>query len=60
MAVHVIDTPKEVVSLLNDIDNQPKEPPSLHVDIEGVNLSRHGSISIILTLQRTTRTNCLL
>ena len=47
MNVHVVSTPDEVVSLLNDIENQPTKPPSLYLDIEGVSLSRHGSVSII-------------
>ena len=47
MTVYIVDTPHEIVSLLNDIENQPTNPPSLYLDIEGVNLSRHGSISIV-------------
>jgi len=47
MTVHIVNTPNEVVSLLNDIENRPTNPPSLYLDIEGVRLSRHGSISII-------------
>lgn len=47
MTVYIVNTPNEVVTLLNDIENQPTKPPSLYLDIEGVSLSRHGSISII-------------
>ena len=47
MNVHIVNTTSEVVSLLNDIENQPTKPPSFYLDIEGVSLSRHGSISII-------------
>ena len=47
MAVSVVDSPAQVVSLLNQLENLPTHPPSLYFDIEGVNLSRHGSITII-------------
>ncbi len=43
----LVDSSTSVVSLLNDLENQPTSPPSLYLDIEGIKLSRHGSISII-------------
>ena len=47
MTISIIDSPLALVSFLNDLENQPVNPPSLYLDIEGVALSRHGSISII-------------
>ncbi|KAK0509428.1 hypothetical protein JMJ35_007822 [Cladonia borealis] len=47
MTISIIDTSIALVSFLNDLENQPINPPSLYLDIEGVALSRHGSISII-------------
>lgn len=47
MTISIIDTPIALVSFLKDLENLPTNPPSLYLDIEGVALSRHGSISII-------------
>lgn len=47
MTITIVDSSTSVVSLLNDLENQPTSPPSLYLDIEGIKLSRHGSISII-------------
>ena len=47
MTISIIDSPITLVSFLNELENQPINPPSLYLDIEGVALSRHGSISII-------------
>lgn len=43
----IIDSCDSIASLIDSIVNLPTEPPSLYVDIEGVNLSRHGSVSIL-------------
>lgn len=47
ISIVLVDSSTSVVSLLNDLENQPTSPPSLYLDIEGIKLSRHGSISII-------------
>ena len=47
MASSIVDSPTTLISLLDTLDNQPTSPPSLYLDLEGTNLSRHGSISII-------------
>ena len=47
MTVSIIDTLIALVSFLDDLENQLTNPPSLYLVIEGVALSRHGSISII-------------
>ena len=46
----IVDTEPAVVALLDSLANLPTQPPSLYLDIEGVNLSRHGSISILQLL----------
>lgn len=33
--------------MIQALDNLPAKPPSLYIDLEGVNLSRHGTISIM-------------
>ncbi|KAL4963976.1 uncharacterized protein BDV14DRAFT_201234 [Aspergillus stella-maris] len=45
----IVDTPSAMASLVDSmaIANHPSTPPSFYFDLEGVNLSRHGSISIL-------------
>ncbi|KAL1593138.1 hypothetical protein SLS60_010745 [Paraconiothyrium brasiliense] len=43
----IIDTQADVGSLADSLLDLPTNPPSLYVDIEGVNLSRHGTVSIL-------------
>ena len=50
MGVTIIDSEPSVVALIDHLDHLPTQPPSLYLDIEGVNLSRHGSISIVQLL----------
>ena len=45
--VKVIDCVSTLISLLDNIANLQTCPPSLFLDLEGTNLGRHGSISII-------------
>jgi exonuclease 3'-5' domain-containing protein 1 len=42
-----IDTRHDLALLLDGLANLPTNPPSLYIDLEGISLSRHGSISII-------------
>ncbi len=49
MASNMIDTVDEVVTLIDIIQSLPQKP-IIFVDIEGVNLSRHGSIAIVQLL----------
>lgn len=42
-----IDTPVKLVSVLDSIYGSPSSPPSLYIDLEGENLCRHGTISIM-------------
>lgn len=50
MEVTIVDSEPSVVALIDYLDSLPTQPPSLYLDIEGVNLSRHGSISILQLL----------
>ena len=47
MEVTIVDSKPSVASLIDDLEHIPTQPPSLYLDVEGVNLSRHGSISIV-------------
>jgi len=43
----VVDSATTLVSLLDDLISLPVNPPSLYLDLEGVELGRRGSISIV-------------
>ena len=47
MDVTIVDSEPAVVALIDSLDRLPTQPPSLYLDLEGVMLSRLGSISII-------------
>jgi len=47
MAHILIDEPSALASLLDSLNGLPHSPPSLFIDLEGDNLSRHGTISIL-------------
>lgn len=49
-----IDTPAAVSALVDILYAQPSKPPSLYFDVEGVNLSRQGSVSILQVFVRPT------
>ncbi|RSL77845.1 hypothetical protein CEP52_017682 [Fusarium oligoseptatum] len=42
-----VDNTNFVSSMVDAIQGLPTTPPSLYVDLEGVNLCRHGSVSIL-------------
>lgn len=46
-ASDMVDTTAAVSRLVDTLEGLPTEPPSLYMDLEGVNLSRHGTISIL-------------
>ncbi|KAA8909412.1 ribonuclease H-like domain-containing protein [Sphaerosporella brunnea] len=46
-AYTIIDTVEKVSEMLAKLETLPVSPPSLYIDLEGVNLSRTGSISIL-------------
>jgi exonuclease 3'-5' domain-containing protein 1 len=50
MASDFVDTCAAVADLIDALSDLPTSLPSLYVDVEGVNLSRHGSISILQLL----------
>jgi len=43
----LVDTCTAMADLIDAMANLPTSPPSLYMDLEGVYLSRHGSISIL-------------
>lgn len=43
----LLDTDSAVSEMLDSLETLPTNPPSLFIDIEGENLSRHGTISIL-------------
>ncbi len=47
MAVTFVDSLSAIASMLDSLVGLPISPPSLYLDLEGVELSRHGTISIL-------------
>ena len=47
MNVTIVDSEPAMRALLDELEHLPTQPPSLYLDLEGVRLSRHGSVSII-------------
>ena len=43
----IVNTAAKLARLLDTLADLPTSPPSLYLDLEGINLSRRGSISII-------------
>ncbi len=43
----LIDTEANLIDMLEALQSTPASPPSLFLDLEGVNLSRHGTVSIL-------------
>ncbi|TGJ84814.1 hypothetical protein E0Z10_g3982 [Xylaria hypoxylon] len=56
----VLDNIAAISSLVDKLSGLPSMPPSIYIDLEGVNLSRHGTISILQIHVRTTSQNYLL
>ena len=56
----VVDCETALRSLLDDISSLPIDPPSLYIDLEGIKLGRHGSISIISLFVRPIRKTYLI
>ncbi|KAJ8122917.1 hypothetical protein ONZ43_g1008 [Nemania bipapillata] len=56
----LIDTVQGISSVLDALRGLPTMPPSLYIDLEGVNLSRHGTISILQIYVSTTRRTYLI
>ena len=53
---HFIDSCDSLANLIDRLAKLPTEPPSLYIDLEGVRLSRHGTISILQIF--VSLTNC--
>lgn len=43
----VVETPTSLMDLLDSLPFLPTSPPSLYLDLQGNNLSRHGSLSLL-------------
>lgn len=46
-AIQLVDTCEGLDELIKNLVDLPSSPPSLYIDLEGINLSRHGTISIL-------------
>jgi exonuclease 3'-5' domain-containing protein 1 len=46
-AYELIDSAEAMSTVIANLINLPTKPPSLYIDLEGVNLSRQGTISIL-------------
>ncbi|KAI0522115.1 ribonuclease H-like protein [Xylaria bambusicola] len=53
-ATGLLNTSAAISSMVNELSELLTTPPSLYLDLEGVNLSRHGTISILQIHVRTT------
>jgi exonuclease 3'-5' domain-containing protein 1 len=42
-----IDTESTVSNMMDELNDLPSTPPPLFIDLEGVNLGRHGAVSIL-------------
>ncbi len=49
-AFHFVDSCSAIADLVDSLTDLPASPPSLYLDLEGVNLSRQGTISILQLL----------
>lgn len=47
MAISLVNSESSVAWLVDSLKDLPIQPPSLYLDLEGINLSRNGSISIM-------------
>jgi exonuclease 3'-5' domain-containing protein 1 len=47
LETEVVDSVPALLSLLDNFTNLPTHPPALYLNLEGIRLGRHGSISII-------------
>ncbi|KAI1291134.1 ribonuclease H-like domain-containing protein [Xylaria venustula] len=52
--IKLVDTVEDIASMMDKLAKLPLAPPELHVDLEGVNLSRHGTLSLVQIHLRTT------
>lgn len=43
----LVDTTAAIAEIVDSLDGLPTFPPSLYIDLEGENLSRHGTLDIL-------------
>ncbi|KAH8655995.1 domain-containing protein 1 [Tricladium varicosporioides] len=46
-ATVIVDTAEKIASVLSSLTDLPASPPSLYIDLEGIDLGRKGTISIL-------------
>ncbi|KAG9247658.1 hypothetical protein BJ878DRAFT_402216, partial [Calycina marina] len=56
----IIDSEADLLPLLDSVSNLPVDHPLLYLDLEGINLGRHGSISILSLHIASTKTTFLI
>ncbi|KAJ4291125.1 hypothetical protein N0V90_010323 [Kalmusia sp. IMI 367209] len=56
----LISSTTDLGQMLAKLNTSPTVPPHLYIDLEGVSLSRHGSVSILTLYDRSTPTNVYL
>jgi exonuclease 3'-5' domain-containing protein 1 len=44
----IVDSGESVMTLIDTIQGLPTDAPTLYVDLEGISLSRHGTISLVV------------
>ncbi|KAI1203379.1 ribonuclease H-like domain-containing protein [Nemania serpens] len=55
----IIDTREAVSSMIDELSELPSEPPSIYMDLEGINLCRHGTVSLLQVHSRPMGQNYL-
>lgn len=60
MSIQLIDHPALVANLTDSLVNLPVSPPSLYIDLEGIELGRRGTISIMTLYVLPTATTYLI
>jgi exonuclease 3'-5' domain-containing protein 1 len=60
LCLGLIDTVSAITTLVDTLTKLPTSSPSLYIDLEGVYLSRHGSISILQLHIHPTNTTYLI
>lgn len=58
--VEIVDTAAAMSKVVDALKDLPTTPPSLYIDLEGENLSRHGTISLLQIFVMPTRSTYLI
>ena len=60
MNTSIVDTSTGITKLVGALEGLCTRPPSLYIDLEGVNLCRHGTVSIMQLYILPTQTTYLI